>query len=92
MLIVNRCGECLDCPSDYMGVYCEIAKYHCPAPHEKMCSGHGRCLANSTCDCHSGWTGDACTCTASKDTCTGPYSTVSLYFIPSLHCVVKQGI
>ncbi|XP_026329526.1 integrin beta-1-like isoform X2 [Hyposmocoma kahamanoa] len=82
-----NCGECQDCPSDYMGAYCEIAKYHCPAPHEKMCGGHGTCLANSTCDCHPGWIGSACTCSTNKDPCTGPYNTFPLVVLWLSYCL-----
>ncbi|XP_058126874.1 integrin beta-PS isoform X1 [Anopheles ziemanni] len=55
------------------GRYCECDNFSCDRPGGLLCSGpdHGRCVCGQ-CECRDGWTGPACDCRASNETCMPP--------------------
>ncbi|XP_037807602.1 integrin beta-PS-like isoform X2 [Lucilia sericata] len=55
------------------GKYCECDNFSCDRHDQQLCSGpdHGVCECGS-CICKPGWTGDACDCKASNETCISP--------------------
>ena len=57
----NKCFESKD--YDYMYSGCEGSPYSCQGKYFfdlNLCSKHGNCLTNGTCNCHSGWEGNQC--------------------------------
>ncbi|KAL0268505.1 UNVERIFIED_CONTAM: hypothetical protein PYX00_010424 [Menopon gallinae] len=72
------CGVC-ECqtradPSEvYSGQFCECDNFSCDRNNGILCSGpdHGTCVCGK-CQCNAGWTGDACDCRASNETCIPP--------------------
>lgn len=75
------CGQCdckkrLDDPDARIyGPFCECDNFSCFHHDNKICSGpdHGICECG-TCQCNSEWTGPACECRKSVDTCIDPES------------------
>uniref|UniRef100_A0A1I7ZCY2 Integrin_B_tail domain-containing protein n=1 Tax=Steinernema glaseri TaxID=37863 RepID=A0A1I7ZCY2_9BILA len=67
-----KCGKCVCFPRDnnehVSGVFCECDNFNCPRHNRKICSDHGTCDCGS-CTCLPGWTGHACECPTSQDTC-----------------------
>ncbi|KAM4027943.1 integrin beta-8 [Anomaloglossus baeobatrachus] len=65
------CGKCY-CSKTKLGKiygkYCEMDNFSCPYNLGKLCSGTGECK-NGYCRCHSGWEGDRCQCSSSKQHC-----------------------
>lgn len=55
------------------GKFCECDNFSCDRNNGLLCSGpdHGTCQCNH-CVCQPGWTGDACDCRASNDSCMPP--------------------
>lgn len=73
---VCDCGvcKCYQRPSaKYLisGQFCECDNYNCPRHDGKLCSGHGYCVC-AKCLCQEAWTGDACECKTSPDSCLAP--------------------
>ncbi|XP_036320134.1 integrin beta-PS [Rhagoletis pomonella] len=72
------CGVC-ECekrqnPEEIIsGKFCECDNFSCERHKNLLCSGpdHGTCECNH-CVCKPGWTGSACDCRASNDTCIPP--------------------
>ncbi|XP_037807558.1 integrin beta-PS isoform X1 [Lucilia sericata] len=72
------CGVC-DCekranPEEIIsGRFCECDNFSCDRHEQQLCSGpdHGVCECGS-CVCKPGWTGTACDCRDSNDTCIPP--------------------
>ncbi|XP_046678492.1 LOW QUALITY PROTEIN: integrin beta-PS-like [Homalodisca vitripennis] len=72
------CGQC-DCdtrpnPEEKIsGSFCECDNFSCNRHNGLLCSGpdHGQCVCGK-CMCASGWTGSACDCRATNDTCIPP--------------------
>lgn len=70
------CGVC-ECstsePGRYTGKFCECDNLSCDRNNGIVCSGpdHGICSCG-ICECQSGWSGPACDCLASNDTCMPP--------------------
>ncbi|KAK6631132.1 hypothetical protein RUM43_014228 [Polyplax serrata] len=72
------CGVC-ECeirpdPTEVItGQFCECDNFSCDRNNGVLCSGsdHGTCVCGK-CQCLAGWTGDACDCRASNDTCIPP--------------------
>jgi len=57
------------------GKYCECDNFSCFNHNNLICSGpdHGTCECG-VCQCNKDWTGDACECRKSVDTCIDPKS------------------
>ncbi|XP_055910007.1 integrin beta-PS [Eupeodes corollae] len=54
----------------YSGKYCECDNFSCDRHNQLLCSGPDQGTCNcGVCDCKPGWTGSACDCLASNDTC-----------------------
>lgn len=74
------CGVC-DCekrafPDEIIsGKFCECDNFSCDRHNRLLCSGpeHGTCECGQ-CVCKPGWTGSACDCRSSNDTCIEPGS------------------
>uniref|UniRef100_A0A1B6CMD9 Integrin beta n=1 Tax=Clastoptera arizonana TaxID=38151 RepID=A0A1B6CMD9_9HEMI len=71
------CGQC-ECenrgPDERVsGRFCECDNFSCDRHNNLLCSGkdHGTCECGK-CKCEPGWTGPACNCRASNDTCIPP--------------------
>ncbi|XP_033219154.1 integrin beta-PS isoform X2 [Belonocnema kinseyi] len=54
------------------GDYCECDNFSCDRRENKFCSGHGKCGCKGICECEDGWTGKACECRSTTDTCIEP--------------------
>lgn len=76
---VCLCGQC-ECQQRkndpevrFTGNYCECDNYSCFHSDNKICSGldHGVCECG-VCTCNKDWTGPACECRKSVDTCIDP--------------------
>ncbi|TKR65398.1 hypothetical protein L596_025806 [Steinernema carpocapsae] len=68
-----KCGKCVcfqreDVNERVSGPFCECDNFNCPRHNRKICSDHGTCDCGS-CTCLPGWTGHACECPTSLDTC-----------------------
>ncbi|KAM9397997.1 integrin beta-6 isoform 2-T7 [Salvelinus alpinus] len=64
------CGQCVCHPSSFgrvYGAYCECDDFSCVRFRGLLCGGHGDC--DCGCVCHSGWMGEYCNCSSSRDTC-----------------------
>ncbi|CAJ0578916.1 unnamed protein product, partial [Mesorhabditis spiculigera] len=70
---VCNCGRC-ECnprtnPEEQIsGEFCECDNFNCPRHDRKICAGHGQCNCGE-CICEPGWTGRACECPISTDSC-----------------------
>lgn len=72
------CGQC-ECESRanpeerISGPFCECDNFSCDRHNGLLCAGpdHGTCVCGK-CVCAPGWTGSACDCRASNDTCIPP--------------------
>ncbi|KAL1138060.1 hypothetical protein AAG570_009755 [Ranatra chinensis] len=60
-------------PEKIEGTYCECDNFSCDRENGLLCSGegHGECKCGR-CVCNAGWTGAACGCRSSVDTCIPP--------------------
>lgn len=74
------CGQC-ECekrpnPEEvYSGQFCECDNFSCDRHNQLLCSGPEQGTCNcGVCACKPGWTGSACDCLASNDTCKMPNS------------------
>lgn len=58
------------------GKYCECDNMSCPRHEGLICSGpdHGECKCGKCEPCREGWTGPACECPISEETCRDPKS------------------
>ncbi|EFO18475.1 integrin beta pat-3 [Loa loa] len=70
---VCNCGVCECFERDNMnekisGQFCECDNFNCPRHDRKICAGHGTCDCGQ-CTCEPGWTGRACECPLSLDSC-----------------------
>ncbi|KAI5745133.1 hypothetical protein M8J76_008482 [Diaphorina citri] len=72
------CNQCVCDPRPHpeekiTGQYCECDNFSCDRHNGVLCSGpeHGRCVCGK-CHCEDGWTGSACDCRSSNDTCISP--------------------
>ncbi|VDD87789.1 unnamed protein product [Enterobius vermicularis] len=68
-----ECGVCKckerDNPLEKIyGKYCECDNYNCPHHNRIPCAGNGECECNK-CKCKPGWTGVACQCPLSTESC-----------------------
>ncbi|XP_063704151.1 integrin beta-PS-like [Culicoides brevitarsis] len=75
------CGECIcharQNPEEKItGRYCECDNFSCERHNERVCAGpeHGTCVCGS-CECANGWTGPACECATSTESCKAPGDT-----------------
>lgn len=72
------CGQC-ECekrtnPDERIsGTYCECDNFSCDRHNGLLCSGptKGQCVCGE-CVCNEGWSGSACDCRASNETCIPP--------------------
>ncbi|EPB72212.1 ribose 5-phosphate isomerase A [Ancylostoma ceylanicum] len=70
---VCNCGRC-ECnprqnPEEQIsGEFCECDNFNCPRHDRKICAEHGECNCGQ-CICAPGWTGRACECPISQDSC-----------------------
>ena len=48
--------------------YCECDDTSCKLADGKLCAGHGSCKCGK-CQCNADWTGEACECMLSEDSC-----------------------
>ncbi|CAD6200041.1 unnamed protein product [Caenorhabditis auriculariae] len=70
---VCNCGRC-ECnpranPEEQIsGEFCECDNFNCPRHDRKICAEHGECNCGK-CICAPGWTGRACECPISTDSC-----------------------
>lgn len=68
-----NCGRC-ECnpranPEEQIsGEFCECDNFNCPRHDRKICAEHGECNCGK-CICAPGWTGRACECPISTDSC-----------------------
>ncbi|XP_044272706.1 integrin beta-nu-like isoform X2 [Tribolium madens] len=61
------CKKC-KCYVPYTGSICQ---YKCPIDkNRQICSGHGECVNNGTCECDNQYSGHDCSCFESKEGCT----------------------
>ncbi|XP_046391367.1 integrin beta-PS isoform X2 [Ischnura elegans] len=72
------CGVCecnlRDNPDEQIyGPFCECDNFSCDRHNGELCSGsdHGECSCGQ-CNCLPGWTGSACECRSSNETCITP--------------------
>ncbi|KAI6220095.1 Integrin beta-PS [Aphelenchoides fujianensis] len=70
---VCKCGVCHCFPRAnseeiVSGQFCECDNFNCPRHDRKLCGGHGECVCGE-CQCAPGYTGAACECPISKETC-----------------------
>ena len=70
---VCKCGVCSCFPRAnpeeiVSGQFCECDNFNCPRHDRKLCGGHGTCNCGE-CICEPGYTGPACECPLSKETC-----------------------
>lgn len=70
---VCKCGVCHCFPRAnpeeiVSGQFCECDNFNCPRHDRKICGGHGTCNCG-VCQCEPGYTGPACECPLSTDTC-----------------------
>ncbi|CAD5214572.1 unnamed protein product [Bursaphelenchus okinawaensis] len=68
-----ECGVCVcntrQNPEEIIsGQYCECDNFNCPRHDRKLCGGHGTCNCGQ-CICEEGYTGPACECPLSTETC-----------------------
>lgn len=75
-----NCGECICNERDnddevISGKYCDCTNFLCDRHDGELCSGpsHGQCVCDK-CVCRPGWTGDACQCMNSTQSCINPDS------------------
>lgn len=74
------CGQC-DClkrentDEKIYGEFCQCDNYSCERENGVLCSGpgHGNCDCGS-CNCQKEWSGSACQCQTSQDSCIAPNS------------------
>ncbi|RWS15929.1 integrin beta-PS-like protein, partial [Dinothrombium tinctorium] len=75
---VCSCGQCL-CKEakgeSYYGKYCECDRVSCKRHNGEVCGGedHGICDCGR-CVCKNKWTGTACECPLSQDSCMDPFT------------------
>lgn len=67
------CGRC-ECHrklsgSTYHGPFCECDDESCDHHNNKLCAGNGACKCGK-CKCYTGYSGDACECETSVESCT----------------------
>ncbi|XP_028988991.1 integrin beta-4 isoform X2 [Betta splendens] len=64
-----ECGTCV-ChnPEQFEGPYCQHDKTQCQRYAGFLCNARGSCVMGQ-CACTEGWTGSACECTKSNETC-----------------------
>ncbi|KAL3123583.1 hypothetical protein niasHT_005128 [Heterodera trifolii] len=73
---ICKCGVCECFPranADELvsGQFCECDNFNCPRHDRLLCGGHGDCVCG-TCQCEPGYTGPACECPISQETCIAP--------------------
>ncbi|XP_030610581.1 integrin beta-4 isoform X2 [Archocentrus centrarchus] len=68
----GECQECGTCicynPNQFEGPYCEYDKTQCNRHGGFLCNDRGSCVMGR-CACTAGWTGNACECPTSNQTC-----------------------
>lgn len=64
-----------DKPRRIYGTYCECDDFSCPRYLGKICGDHGECDCGR-CICHSGWSGEACECSAHTSHCVGKHGEI----------------
>uniref|UniRef100_A0AC35TMN0 Integrin beta n=1 Tax=Rhabditophanes sp. KR3021 TaxID=114890 RepID=A0AC35TMN0_9BILA len=70
-----HCGKCSCFSRENIneriyGEFCECTNYDCPRHDRKLCNDHGTCNCG-VCECIEGFSGKACECPTSVDTCMG---------------------
>ncbi|XP_050083366.1 integrin beta-PS isoform X1 [Anopheles aquasalis] len=70
---VCQCEQRVNKDELITGKFCECDNFSCERRNGLLCSGedHGRCVCGQ-CECREGWTGQACDCQSSNDTCMPP--------------------
>lgn len=73
---ICKCGVCSCFPRAnpdeiVSGQFCECDNFNCPRHDRLLCGGHGDCVCG-TCQCLPGFTGPACECPISQETCIAP--------------------
>ncbi|GMT19141.1 hypothetical protein PFISCL1PPCAC_10438 [Pristionchus fissidentatus] len=73
---ICNCGRCeciqrLNPEEQISGEFCECDNFNCPRHDRKICAGNGVCNCGQ-CTCKPGWTGRACECPISTDSCLSP--------------------
>lgn len=73
---ICKCGICSCLPRPIpgeivSGQFCECDNFNCPRHDRMLCGGHGECICGQ-CQCEEGYTGPACECPISQETCLAP--------------------
>jgi integrin beta 1 len=74
---ICRCGQCkcnkrANPEEKIFGKFCDCDNYSCKRVNGKLCSQRGTCDCGGVCKCMAGWTGDACQCPDTNNTCIKP--------------------
>uniref|UniRef100_A0A914YYI0 Integrin beta n=1 Tax=Panagrolaimus superbus TaxID=310955 RepID=A0A914YYI0_9BILA len=65
---VCKCFQRTNPLEQVTGQFCECDNFNCPRHDRKLCGGHGKCNCG-VCECEPGYTGRACECPTSTDSC-----------------------
>ncbi|XP_053948571.1 integrin beta-PS-like [Anastrepha ludens] len=70
---ICQCDQRSNAEEVISGRYCQCDNFSCERYERKICSGaeHGTCECGK-CDCKPGWTGPACECQVSTESCRPP--------------------
>ncbi|XP_077302935.1 position-specific antigen beta subunit myospheroid isoform X2 [Arctopsyche grandis] len=70
---VCSCGRCSCQQEGVYGTYCQCDDFSCDRHNGLLCSGpdHGNCRCG-VCECKHGWSGKACDCRSTEESCIPP--------------------